>query len=282
MQREKVFSVITIICFATVVFIPIGLVLMFYFTDWKRKTKIITGSILTVLYLGIALLLFKLQSATNSEGVTVPVEYEKGSTEFENNGKKKINPDDDFEVVEGKGKTEIENPEDLDNMELPSTIKKENRNKNNRWFFPLMFFLFMLFLIIVQNIKSSKKNKGYDNPYVDMSKYKIPIPDDFKFPIVHFLKLNLHPGENYLYATETTQKDNEGNFVITNERVVIYNKESEKTYKLGELTQAASVSNNVMVLTAGEEKNYIFLPDDQMKYALAIVRYAFDKFGGNI
>ena len=282
MDRKKVFSIITIISFASIIFIPIGLVLMFYFTDWKKKAKVITATVMTALYIGIILLIMNLQPAANTSGISLPGSYDKGSTEFATETKPtkaKIDPTKEMELVEGVGAQEIENPEDLENMELPSTIKKQARKKNSSWVYPLIFFLIMLTLIIIQNIRSSKKADGYDNPYVDVKKYKLPLEGDVKFPMVHFLKLELHPDEQYLYATETTQKDNEGNFVITNERVVIYNKEGIKNYKLEELTLASSVSNNVMLITAGEEKNFIFLPDNQMKYALAVVRYAYNNYG---
>ena len=50
---------------------------------------------------------------------------------------------------------------------------------------------------------------------------------------------------------------------------------------LPSLTAVLSVSNSVMQLTAAggeeEQKYYIFLPESQMKYALAIVKWAYAK-----
>ena len=279
MDRKKVFSIITIVCFASIIFIPIGLVLMCYFTDWKRKKKVIIGAIMTVLYILPVVIILNLQPANNTSGVNLPGNFDAGSTQFESNGKSRVDPDGEYELVDGIGKSEIENPEDLEGMTLPSTIKKEGRNKASRWLFPVIFFVIMLILIIIQNIKSAKHPDGYDNPYVDVKKYKIPIEDESSFPTVHYLKINHNPGELIFYATETIEKDNEGDFVVSNQRVVISNKRGTVSYEIKELTVASSVSNNVMMLASGNEKNYIFLPENQMKYALGIVRYAYKKYG---
>lgn len=278
MQREKVFSIITIVSFCSIIFIPIGLVLMFFFTDWKKKTKIITAAGTTILYVGIFLLIMNLQPSANTSGISLPGSYDKGSTEFETNMPSQNKKNSKMELVEGVGELPLDDIEDLE--DLPKTIKKEQRKKNTTWIYPLLFFLVMLFLIIMQNLRSAKNKGGYDNPYVDVTKYKLPLQKGTKFPMVHFLHLQPHPDEQFLYATETTQKDNEGNLVITNERVVIYNKERTVSYKLSELTVAVSITNNVLQICAGEEKNFIFLPDNQMKYALAVVRYAFENFSG--
>ena len=74
-------------------------------------------------------------------------------------------------------------------------------------------------------------------------------------------------------------KDNEGDFVVTDKRVVIFAKTGITELPLSSLTAVLSVSNSVMQLTSGaseeEQKYYIFLPESQMKYALAIVKWAF-------
>ena len=277
MQQKKVFSVITIICFASIIFIPIGLVLMCYFTDWKKKAKLWTGGAMTLLYIAIIVVIMNLQPSVNTSGISIPGNYNEGSTEFSTNASgNKMN--DDLQLVEGKGNAPSKEVDELE--KLPNTIKKEKRKGNTRWVYPLMFFLIMLVLIIIQNIKSSKNKDGYDNPYVDVTKYKLPLQKGFKFPMVHFLYLQPHPNEKLLYATETTQKDNEGNFVITDERIVIYNKEGTLSYRLAELTVAVSVTDNVLQVAAGNEKNFIFLPENQMKYALAVLRYAYENFSG--
>lgn len=290
MQRKKVFSIITIACFASIIFIPIGLVLMFYFTDWKKKSKIITGAVMTVLFISVAVLLSRLDAAksknVSSEKSAISMEYVSGNGNGEYNIDENGNIPGDVQVTAKGGNDKTDKSKSSgsytsknETRELPSTIKKSNNKKQARWLFPLLFFLTMLLIIIIQNIRSMKKRTSYDNPYVDVKKYKLPLDDNSVLPMVHFLKLNTNKGETILYATETNQKDNEGNFVITNERVVIYNKTSTVSYKINELTTASSISDTVMLLTAGNEKNYLFLPDSQMKYALGVIRYAYNKYG---
>ena len=100
-------------------------------------------------------------------------------------------------------------------------------------------------------------------------------------PLVHFQRLKLNQNEKILYATETVQKDNEGDFVVTDKRVVIFSKSGSTELALSSPTAVLSVSNSVMQLTAGteegEQKHYVFLPESQMKYALALVRWASGK-----
>ena len=47
-------------------------------------------------------------------------------------------------------------------------------------------------------------------------------------------------------------------------------------YRQQNMEEAAKQLEAVQ-LTAGEEKNYVFLPESQMKYALAIVKWAYSK-----
>lgn len=255
MQRKKVFSVITIICFASVIFIPIGLVLMFYFTDWPKKRKIILSATMTVLYIVPVVVLSNIGPGTkvNQGSVVESVAGEKGLT------------------IGGVNS-------DAEKSELPSTIEKYNRRKVNRWVYPLIFVILMVCLIVLQNFRSSKKEQEYDNPYVDVGKYKLPLKEGATLPLVHFPKLELQKDEEVLYASKTVQTDNEGDFAITNKRIVIYDKESTVSYKLKEITIASSISDTVMFVASGNEKNYIFLPDGQMKYALGVIRYAYNSF----
>ena len=139
----------------------------------------------------------------------------------------------------------------------------------------------ILLLVLWRNFHSAAKKDDYENPYVDTNLYKLPLADDAKIPLVHFLRLKLNQNEKILYATETTQKDNEGDFVVTNQRAVIFGKEGITELALSDLSAILSISNSVMQVTSdgqeGEQKYYIFLPESQMKYALAIVRWAFSR-----
>ena len=96
-------------------------------------------------------------------------------------------------------------------------------------------------------------------------------------PMVHFLKLKMNAGEKIYYATETVQKDNQGDFVVTNQRVVVFGKSGDYEFPMNALTAVSSVSNSVMLLTCGDRKYYIFMPENQMKYALAVIRWAYSK-----
>ena len=161
---------------------------------------------------------------------------------------------------------------------MPRSVKKQGGRALGRSFYVFLFFLVVLILILWRNFRSAGKKADYENPYVDTNLYKLPFNNDSKMPLVHFQRLKLNQNENILYATETKQKDNEGDFVVTNQRVVIFSKTGMTQINLSELSAVLSVSNSVMQLTTNEEqKHYIFLPESQMKYALAIVKWAFAK-----
>ena len=139
----------------------------------------------------------------------------------------------------------------------------------------------ILILVLWRNFRAAGKKTEYENPYVDTHLYKLPLTAESKTPLVHFQRLKLNQNEKILYATETVQKDNEGDFVVTDKRVAIFSKTGISELPLSSLSAVLSVSNSVMQLTAageeGELKYYVFLPESQMKYALAIVRWAFGK-----
>ena len=164
---------------------------------------------------------------------------------------------------------------------MPRSVKKQSGRTLGRSFYAFLFFLIILILILWRNFHGAAKKDVYENPYVDTNLYKLPLAEDAKTPLVHFLRLKLNPDEKILYATETVQKDNEGDFVVTNQRAVIFSKTGASEIPLSSLTAVLSVSNSVMQLTnngeEGEQKAYVFLPESQMKYALAIVRWAFSK-----
>ena len=280
MQRDKVFSIITIACFCSILLIPIGLALMWFQTAWKKKRKIIITGAGSLLYIAIVAFILLLEPSYNTGGVSLPFKYKGGETAYDapaNPGRpskkeKKISPASDKKSKSDSKKSE-ENEE-----RLPRSVKKQSGRALGRSFYVFLFFLVVLILILWRNFRSAGKKSDYENPYVDTNLYKLPLSDDSKMPLVHFQRLKLNQNENIFYATETKQKDNEGDFVVTNQRVVIFSKTGVKEIPLSELAAVLSVSNSVMQLTTGgEEKNYIFLPESQMKYALAIVRWAFGK-----
>ena len=283
MQKNKLFSIITIASFCSIVLIPVGLALMWFMTSWKKKRKIIITAAGTVLYSSLVALILLVEPSYNTGGVSLPFKYSGGETAFEssvNPGKsskkdKKTAPESD------KKKKSDENKENTDEERLPRSVKKQSGRTLGRSFYAFLFFLIILILILWRNFHGAAKKDVYENPYVDTNLYKLPLAEDAKTPLVHFLRLKLNPDEKILYATETVQKDNEGDFVVTNQRAVIFSKTGASEIPLSSLTAVLSVSNSVMQLTSngeeGEQKAYVFLPESQMKYALAIVRWAFSK-----
>ena len=125
---------------------------------------------------------------------------------------------------------------------------------------------------IVQNLRSKKKSV-YENPYVDTKKYVLPLAPDFKFPMVHFPRLELGSDEKILYVTETNQSENEGDFVITNKRCVILTKKENVEIPLEALNGVSSISSTVIQLNLQEEKYYVFMAESQVKYALAVIKW---------
>ena len=283
MQKSKLFSIITIACFCSIVLIPVGLALMWFMTSWKKKRKIIITAAGTLFYGSLVALILLVEPSYNTGGVSLPFKYSGGETAFEssvNPGKsskkdKKAAPESD------KKKKSDENKENTDEERLPRSVKKQSGRTLGRSFYVFLFFLIILILILWRNFHGAAKKDVYENPYVDTNLYKLPLAEDAKTPLVHFLRLKLNPDEKILYATETVQKDNEGDFVVTNQRAVIFSKTGASEIPLSSLTAVLSVSNSVMQLTnngeEGEQKAYVFLPESQMKYALAIVRWAFSK-----
>lgn len=283
MQRDKVFSIITIACFCSIILIPIGLALMWFMTSWKKKRKIIITGAGSLLYIAVVAFVLLLEPSYNTGGVSLPFKYSGGETAYDapaNPGRpskkeKKISPASDKKNKSDSKKSE------QDEERVPRSVKKQGGRALGRSFYVFLFFLIILVLILWRNFRAAGKKSDYENPYVDTNLYKLPLTEDAKIPLVHFLRLKTNPGEKILYASETTQKDNEGDFVVTSQRAVIFSKTGTTEIPLSSLSAVLSVSNSVMQLTVtgeeGEQKHYIFLPESQMKYALAIVRWAFSK-----
>ena len=283
MQRDKVLSIITIACFCSIILIPIGIALMWFMTSWQKKRKIIISSASGLLYIALVALILLIEPSYNTGGVSLPFKYSGGETAYDapaNPGRpskkeKKVSPASDK-----KQKSEKQS-ENSDEDRVPRSVKKQSGRTLGRAFYAFLFFLVILILILWRNFRSAGKKADYENPYVDTNLYKLPLNADSKTPLVHFQRLKLNQNEKILYATETVQKDNEGDFVVTDQRAVIFSKTGASELPLSSLSAVLSVSNSVMQLTAageeGEQKYYVFLPESQMKFALAIVRWAFGK-----
>ena len=277
MQRNKTFSIITIICFCSVIFIPIGLVLMWYSTQWSKKRKFILSGIMTIVYVAIVCFLMLFEPNQSGSGSGLP--FGKGNQNVESQYESE--PDKSSKKAKQSG-TNPSGNEKEDNFpkekeKLPKKVQKGESKALGKSFYTIMFFLFMLFIIIWQNLKAKKKTGNYENPYVDTKKYKLPLDANFKIPTVHFTKIELEENEKIIFATETTQKNQEGDFVVTDKRIIVLGKSENYEIPLQELTTVSSVTNSVMQITSGTQKYYIFVPENQMKFAVATVHWILEK-----
>ena len=277
MQRNKTFSIITIICFCSVIFIPIGLVLMWYSTQWSKKRKFILSGIMTIVYIAIVCFLMLFEPNQSGSGSGLP--FGKGHQNVESQYESE--PDKSSKKAKQSG-TNPSGNEQKDNFpkekeKLPKKVQKGESKALGKSFYTIMFFLFMLFIIIWQNLKAKKKTGNYENPYVDTKKYKLPLDANFKIPTVHFTKIELEENEKIIFATETIQKNQEGDFVVTDKRIIVLGKSENYEIPLQKLATVSSVTNSVMQITSGTQKYYIFVPENQMKFAVATVHWILEK-----
>ena len=277
MQRNKTFSIITIICFCSVIFIPIGLVLMWYSTQWSKKRKFILSGIMTIVYIAIVCFLMLFEPNQSGSGSGLP--FGNGNQNVESQYESEHHKSSKKAKQSGANPSAKEN-EDIfqkENSKLPKKVQKGESKALGKSFYTIMFFLFMLFIIIWQNLKAKKKTGNYENPYVDTKKYKLPLDANFKIPTVHFTKIELEENERIIFATETTQKNQEGDFVVTDKRIIVLGKSENYEIPLQELATVSSVTNSVMQITSGTQKYYIFVPENQMKFAVATVHWILEK-----
>ena len=271
MTKSRLFSIITIACFVSILCIPIGIVLMIYYTSWKKKTKIILTLSLTAFYAGLIAFVLFVRPSINSGGVSLPFGSNSGYTAFDS-GSGGSGSAKGGKSSGGKSK----NSKLQDTERLPKNVKNSQGRGAGKAIYPIMFFLFMLFLVLWVNLRAKGKS-SYENPYVDTNKYKLPLTDDSKMPMVHFLRLELNENEKINFATETNQKGNEGSFVVTNQRAVIFSVQENVEIPLEAITGISSATSTVMVITAAEKKYYIFMPENQMKYAIAVLKWTAKK-----
>ena len=243
-SSKNVTSIITIVCLASIILIPIGLAVMWTSTKWKTKLKVILSSVLGPLYIAGIIFMLLFEPADNKNGLPVPIQYSEGQSQTDalitTKGETLELPENNNNNSRKKSKDK-KNQSEPDKEQLPLSLRRNKNGKQGRLVYSILFFLFMLFLVIWQNIRNNRK-PHYENPYVDTNKYKLPLSDDAKIPIVHFLKLRLNKEEKIIFATETNQKDNEGDLIITNQRVVIMDKTQNVEFPLGVLTAVSSVT----------------------------------------
>ena len=275
MQRNKTFSIITIICFCSVIFIPIGLVLMWYSTQWSKKRKFILSGIMTIVYIAIVCFLMLFEPNQSGSGSGLPFGNGNQNVESQYESEKQKSAKKAKQSGANPSAKENEDIFQKENSKLPKKVQKGESKALGKSFYTIMFFLFMLFIIIWQNLKAKKKTGNYENPYVDTKKYKLPLDANFKIPTVHFTKIELDENEKIIFATETTQKNQEGDFVVTDKRIIVLGKSENYEIPLQELSAVSSITNSVMQISSDERKYYIYVPENQMKYAIAIVRWAY-------
>ncbi|MCI6187990.1 MAG: hypothetical protein MR739_12625 [Spirochaetia bacterium] len=275
MQRNKTFSIITIICFCSVIFIPIGLVLMWYSTQWSKKRKFILSGIMTIVYVAIICFLMLFEPNQSGSGSGLPFGNGNQNVESQYESEKQKSAKKATQSGANPSAKENEDIFQKENSKLPKKVQKGESKALGKSFYTIMFFLFMLFIIIWQNLKAKKKTDSYENPYVDTKKYKLPLDANFKIPTVHFTKIELDENEKIIFATETTQKNQEGDFVVTDKRIIVLGKSENYEILLQELSAVSSITNSVMQISSDERKYYIYVPENQMKYAIAIVRWAY-------
>ena len=277
MQRNKTFSIITIICFCSVIFIPIGLVLMWYSTQWSKKRKFILSGIMTIVYIAIVCFLMLFEPNQSGSGSGLP--FGKGNQNVESQYESEHHKSSKKAKQSGTNPSGNEKEDNFpkEKEKLPKKMQRGESKALGKSFYTIMFFLFMLFIIIWQNLKAKKKTGNYENPYVDTKKYKLPLDANFKVPTVHFTKIELEENEKIIFATETTQKNQEGDFVVTDKRIIVLGKSENYEIPLQELATVSSVTNSVMQITSGTQKYYIFVPENQIKFAVATVHWILEK-----
>ena len=273
MSKSKLFSIITIACFVSILCIPIGIVLMLYYTQWKKKTKIILTLALSAFYAGLIALVFFVKPAYNTGGMSLPFGSNSGYTAFDSGSGSKA---PGSKKSSGGAKSKNSNNQPSSSDRVPKSVQQSQGKGSPKIIYPILFFGFMLLLIIAQNFRNKGKSK-YENPYVDTNKYKLPLAPDARMPMIHFQRLDLNEGEKIHFATETNQKGNEGNLVITNQRVAILTPNEGVEIPLECITGVSATTSTVMTLATKfdeqEKKYYVFMPENQMKYALAVLKW---------
>ena len=242
---------------------------MLYYTDWKKKTKIILAVSLTAFYAGLIAFFLLVKPSFNTSGISLPFGSNSGYTAFDSGSGGSANS-------KGGRSSSSKSNKNTGSERVPKSVKQAQKKGLGNAIYPILFFGFMLLIIIIQNLRSKGKS-NYENPYVDTNKYKLPFTADSKMPMVHFLHVELAPEEKINYATETNQKDNEGNFVITNRRVIIQTRTENTELPIEAVEAVSSTTSTVMAIAAQGNKYYIFMPENQMKYAIAVLKWTANK-----
>lgn len=277
----SLYEIIILACFISLIFSPVGLFLMWWkFKSgrkcrWCLKTKIIVSAVCAAVY-ALVILLFVFLNASPSAGAGsgapffgLEQEYDGGGGNGNKSGEYK--PKKSSSKSNGKGSSQT-----MTQMPQESFMEKAGKSRVT---YILLFVAIMVALIVWRNLKSGT-SAASENPYVDTTKYKIPVPDGFEFPQVHYSKITLDGDEKILYATTAEQKTNAGDIVVTNKRFLFVSKKDALDLQLGELSSISSMSNTALLLNVGEKSYYFFVQDTQMRFVLSITRWAYEKLYG--
>ena len=141
MSKNKLFSIITIICFCSIILIPIGLALMFFSTNWKKTLKIILTASLSTLYIFLFVLFLLLEPSVNKSGTVLPFDYSQGKTKFNtevpSSSKKLSEQEEEFKTKTHK-KTDSKK-EDKEVEHLPRSLRKVPGKGGTQIFFTILY-----------------------------------------------------------------------------------------------------------------------------------------------
>jgi len=280
-EHFSLYEIIILACFISLIFSPAGLFLMWWKfksgmkCKWSLKTKIIISGAFTLLYAGVVLLFVFLNAEPSSgSGSGLPFFGIEQSSDIGGGGgghSNEYKPKKSSASSKGQGSSSS-----TSSMAQESFIEKAGKSRVT---YILLFVLIMVALIVWRNLKGGIGSVS-ENPYVDTNKYKIPIPDGFEFPPVHYTKITLQPDEKILYATTAEQKANAGDIVVTDRRFFFVAKKDALDLSLGELTSISSMSNTALLVNVGDKAYYFFVQDTQMRFVLQITRWAYEKIYG--
>lgn len=148
-------------------------------------------------------------------------------------------------------------------------------------YYAIFFFLGLgVIIFFVQKIKY-KKPGDYENPFVNVNQYRLPLKPDARMPVVNYSNFKANEGETLFYASETCQKGNEGVILITNQRGIIKNLTSRQEFLIKDVIKTDAVSNSAVRVETKTDKFYILIHNSQVKYLVAVIEWAAQKAQNN-
>ena len=145
-----------------------------------------------------------------------------------------------------------------------------------RFFYAILFLLIAFTIISFFQLTKFTQSpiNGYKNPYVDTNLYKLPLTEKSKLPPVNYPAFKPQNDETLYFATETSQKNNEGVFLITSQRCINKNITQNYEISLKDIKGVKEVSNSAIMIETDKEKNYILLNSTQVKITTEVLNWA--------